>query len=408
MKERYNVLSVISRTYRLVIQTVGIFGFIAPLYYLIDGIAPSILTTISAKMFDRAFSYANGKGNIQNLWYFFGLTTGIYIIKEVMMVLGSVATNASVYEQCPASFKRKLAEKFARLPLIDYEKPDVYDMCQKAKVCVARDKISAVYMVFAVIVMNGLGVVATLTVVASYSIYLLPVSLISVLPYFFTQKLSSEENYTMEKRHAPVMRRTSYLWKLLTSADSEKELHVYHAAEYVLDQWRSLNAAVQTERYKYKCKTAKYQMACRAIQALGTGISIMMTVFMVADHKISIGEFGACIMAFGTLQSSAGTLLAETGRIGEHISFATDFFKFMDLPETKPPVRIEQFPEEIRFDKVSFSYPSSTRKALSDINLSLLKGKRIALVGENGCGKSTLVKLLIGVYEPDEGEIYLN
>lgn len=79
----------------------------------------------------------------------------------------------------------------------------------------------------------------------------------------------------------------------------------------------------------------------------------------------------------------------------------------MDLPETKPPVRIEQFPEEIRFDKVSFSYPSSTRKALSDINLSLLKGKRIALVGENGCGKSTLVKLLMGVYEPDEGEVYL-
>ena len=70
MKGRYNVWTIIGRTYCLVLQTIGKFGLIAPLYYFVDGIAPSIMTMISAKMFDQAQLYVNGKGNIQNLWSF--------------------------------------------------------------------------------------------------------------------------------------------------------------------------------------------------------------------------------------------------------------------------------------------------------------------------------------------------
>lgn len=408
MKKQYNSVTVIYRTFCLVIQTVGFSGLIAPVYYLVEGITPGIMTMLSAGLFDSSSLYMKGVGGIHRLWFYFAWMVAVYIIKEIMMVTGSIAINASVYERCPANLKLKLAEKFTRLPLIDYERSDIYDMCQRAKECVARDKISAVFMVSAVIGANLLGVATTLTVVASYNIWLLPISLISVLPFLITQKLSGTAFYAMKKGHAPMVRRTGYLWKILTSADSEKELHMNDAAGSVLGEWKSLNQTVQEETYQYQCKAARYVLISRLLQTLGTGISIIITLVMVIRQQISIGEFGACIVAFGALQSSMSVFFTELGRMGEHMLFAADFFRFMDLPEEESSVMLESFPQKIILKNVSFSYPAASAKALSDLNLTLCEGKHVALVGENGCGKSTLVKLIMGVYKPAEGEILLD
>ena len=408
MEKKYSVLTVVGRTFYTVLKTTGVSGLIAPVYYVIEGLTPGLMTILSARLFDEAALYTKGCAEARRLWYFFIVIVTVYLAKEIMNTAGSVAINASVYEKCPANLKRRLAEKFTRLSLIDYERPQIYDMCQRAKDCITRDKLSAVFMISAVIITNIMGLAATLTVVASYHIFLLPVSLISVLPCLVTQRLGGSALYAMEKEHAGMERRTKYLWNLLTGGDSEKELHINDATEFVSGQWRDINHRMQTEKYHHRCRMAKYHMVCMVIQTLGIGASIGITLFLVIGGQISIGEFGACIVAFGALQTSAGAFLTELGNIGEHLSLSADFFRFMDLEEEKPAVRLEHFPEEIVFNRVSFTYPSAGRKALQDISFALREGRQIALVGENGCGKSTLVKLITGAFSPDEGEILLN
>ena len=408
MERRYNLVTVIGRTACIVLQTAGGFGILAPAYYIIEGLTPGLMTVLSAKMFDQAAAYAEGQKEARKLWYFLAVIVTVYIVKEMIKGVGSIATNASIYERCPAVLKQKLAEKFTRLSLIDYEKPQIHDMCQRAKDCIVRDKLSAVFMVSTVIFTNMAGLAVTLAVVASYHILLLPVSFVSVFPYLITQKLGSNALYDMEKGHAGMERRAGYLWRLLTGGESEKELHINDAIEYVSGQWRAVNHRMQTQKYRFQCKMAGYHMICMALQTLGMGASIGITAVLMIRGRISVGEFGACIVAFGALQTSAGTFLAELGRMGEHLSFAADFFRFMDLPEEKPLLCLERVPEEIVLHKVSFTYPSAERKAICEISLSIKEGRQIALVGENGCGKSTLIKLITGVFEPDEGEILLH
>ena len=138
---------------------------------------------------------------------------------------------------------------------------------------------------------------------------------------------------------------------------------------------------------------------------MGIGISILLAVAMVLNKQLSIGELGACVIAFTALQNSTSTFLAELGGVDENILFAEDFFSFMDLAEEEDKSMIKEFPTSISLEKVTFSYPSSIVNAVSDVSLKIMEGKKIAIVGENGCGKSTLVKLIAGIYKPNAGKI---
>ena len=104
------------------IQTVGFSGLIAPVYYLVEGVTPGIMTMLSAGLFDSASLYMKGVGGIHRLWFYFAWMVAVYIIKEIMMVTGSIAINASVYERSPANLKLKLSDKLTSLPMIYYDK----------------------------------------------------------------------------------------------------------------------------------------------------------------------------------------------------------------------------------------------------------------------------------------------
>ena len=86
MKKQYNSVTVIYRTFCLVIQTVGFSGLLAPVYYLVEGVTPGIMTMLSAGLFDSASLYMKGVGGIHRLWFYFAWMIAVYIIKEVMMV----------------------------------------------------------------------------------------------------------------------------------------------------------------------------------------------------------------------------------------------------------------------------------------------------------------------------------
>ena len=94
---------------------------------------------------------------------------------------------------------------------------------------------------------------------------------------------------------------------------------------------------------------------------------------MVIRQQISIGEFGACIVAFGALQSSMSVFFTELGRMGEHMLFAADFFRFMDLPEEASSVMLKSFPQKIILKNVSFSYPAASADGYAG-QISYLRG----------------------------------
>ncbi|MCH5347926.1 MAG: ABC transporter ATP-binding protein [Oscillospiraceae bacterium] len=128
---------------------------------------------------------------------------------------------------------------------------------------------------------------------------------------------------------------------------------------------------------------------------------------------MSPGEVIAFVMYFSRIRIGIGNISVHISQILTNTTFCSQVFDFLDIPDEKyqgtiPTEKRDDNEYEFEFKHVYFKYPGSEQYVLKDINLKWRIGEKMALVGKNGCGKSTLVKLLCRLYDPTEGEITLN
>jgi len=153
-----------------------------------------------------------------------------------------------------------------------------------------------------------------------------------------------------------------------------------------------------------------------ALSAVLTGFLYLFICLKALYHAYSIGSIsqytGACAALAGNLTS----LFTGIGELENNDMFLKQIFDFLALPdeensklnEQKNNIDEQSDINEITFRHISFTYPETDKKVLDDITVTLEKGKKIAVVGENGSGKTTFIKVLTGLYDPDEGEILIN
>lgn len=402
-----NTGGIVRRVYRIAGGSIGIYAVLAPLYYLIEGIFPAVITVFNAKFCDNAYGFI--RGTLQNgamLWKLAGLITGLYLFRIILTMVGSVAINMGIYESLSVQLKIRLAEKCAKLRLIDFEDSEVYNQYLRAKECVRKEQISAVYMITIVLFSSALSVVSAAGVMVSYSAWIAPAALFSVFPYFLSYCFLGNDSYYLKNKQTPARRKALYYWKLLTSRESVRELRITNSAEYIENKWKEQNLRLQKEVYGHKRKEAFAVMACDIVRLFGTIASFALTLYLVVRGKISMGEFGACLIAYMELQNKARDFFYEYGGLHEKIKFAGDYFVFLDRDEeTEAQAKLEGYPDKIEMREVSFTYPGAERRAVDGVNLEIKKGESIVIVGENGSGKTTLTKLLTGLYAPDGGQI---
>lgn len=135
--------------------------------------------------------------------------------------------------------------------------------------------------------------------------------------------------------------------------------------------------------------------------------AILLLSSSVKDGKVSVGSFIAAFTAIGSLRSVANQLYSGVFDISDSFGKMSGFFSFMELEEDEGVQSDEEidFEKGIEFQHVTFAYPGAVEPVLQDVSFTLNPGMHYALVGENGCGKTTLVKLLLGLYRPTEGRV---
>ena len=125
---------------------------------------------------------------------------------------------------------------------------------------------------------------------------------------------------------------------------------------------------------------------------------------------IGVGTFTQLIAAEGGLDGAIGGMVISVTELVKRCNYAYEYVVFMDYPEAliKGDKPIEKKPHEIEFRHVSFAYPKTDRKVLDDVNIKIAPGEHLSIVGLNGAGKTTFIKLLCRLYDPTEGEILVD
>ncbi len=189
-----------------------------------------------------------------------------------------------------------------------------------------------------------------------------------------------------------------------------KDIRLYDAQKMMVDSWRD-NTEKSNSHWKWQGDSSlKFYLTTDALSLARSIFTYAYSGLLAIRRLISIGTFTQLISAEGGLNGAVGGLFYNVTELVKRCNYAYEYVKFMEYPEalkkgTKP---IEKKPHEIEFRHVSFTYPKTERKVLDDVNIKVAPGEHLSIVGLNGAGKTTFIKLLCRLYDPTEGQILVD
>jgi hlyB/msbA family ABC transporter len=322
---------------------------------------------------------------------------------------------ASLEQKVSNTFNLKLMEKSGELSLPDFENPRVYNMLQLA----TREATSRPYQLFSQLVATvsgGISLVTVTGILFNWSpLVALLVLLSPVLPVLVNQ-LFVKRLWQVERNRSEERRRGQYLLALATNDKTYKETRLFGLVPYFTNTYRRMLERFYSVDMEIECKRGMAGVISGLVGVIVTASAI----FLAISDSLAAGDVGrlaAYISAISAVTTAAQMLIGGFGQLFEHTLFLGNLFDFLDLsPSQKEGVDSPSpalvgsepvEPQEIVFDDVTFQYPGRTEAALLNFSATFSPGRTVALVGENGAGKSTIVKLLTRLYEPTSGRILL-
>jgi len=318
---------------------------------------------------------------------------------------GRIADNFS------AEVSLRIMQHAATLDLTSFEDPVFYDKLERARVQ-ATDRIS---------MLNAIGnLVQQFVTLTSFAIALFAYNpllffflLICVVPSFLGESHFAFLGYSLAYSLTPLRRELDYLRTLGTSRESAKELKIFGLAPWLRERFSGITDHVIDENRKMARRRLGWGAVFGILGSLGYYGAYAYVVVQGLQVKISVGDLTFLVNTIGGTSNQIAALFSTFSSIADQSLFLTDLIEFFAMkPRIQTAANAIPAPRPIRegfdFQKVCFHYPGLERLVLRDLNLRLEPGERIALVGANGQGKTTLVKLLTRLYDPTHGRILLD
>lgn len=200
-----------------------------------------------------------------------------------------------------------------------------------------------------------------------------------------------------------------FAWEVVDSRYG-KDIRLYNAKDIILNAWKD-NTKMQIDTWKWQAdKEFPYDLLLEIAVFAGSMFTYFYVALLAIGGAFGIGVFTQLITAEGSLENTLFNLVWNVTELVKRCNYAYEYVVFMDYPAALPKgdKHIEKKDHEIEFRHVSFAYPKTDRKILDDISIKIRSGEHLSIVGLNGAGKTTFIKLLCRLYDPTEGEILVD
>jgi ATP-binding cassette subfamily B protein len=316
----------------------------------------------------------------------------------------------------------QILSKALTLDLRHFEDPQFYDQLTRAR----REASSRPLAMVTDVLQLGQSVLMLLGYIGllwSFSPLAVLVLVLAALPAAAGEMRFSKVAFRLRNWRAPETRRLNYLEYVLASDEHAKEVKVLGLGPVLLDRYRTLGESFYREDRSLAVRRAGWGALLSLLGTLAFYGCYLFIVGLAAAGRITLGEMTLYVVAFQRGQQAFQSSLSGVGGLYEHDLYMSNLFEYLAIPTaaqaalasmgttaaaTDAGAAVVQAERGIRFDGVGFAYPGQDKFALRGINLFIPAGQSLALVGHNGAGKTTFIKLLSGLYQPTEGRILLD
>ena len=305
----------------------------------------------------------------------------------------------------------RVLEHASSLDLTAYEDPVFYDRLERARVQ-ATDRLVMIQAVGRLVQQ----VITTITLSISimfFSPWLMLLLILGVAPAFMGESHFAFLGYAKNFRQTPLRRQLDYLRILGGSKEAAKELKLFGLRKFLIDRFTKLSDEIYVENIGLSRRKLIAGSLLSMVGTMGYYSAYVFVIWRTVNGALSIGTLTFLAGAIQQASSNIQQIFSTIAAIGDQALFLTDLLAFFQMEPTirsKPNALPAPRPikQGVEFRNVSFSYPGNSRLILDHINFQLHPAERLALIGENGQGKTTIVKLITRLYDPTEGQILLD
>lgn len=194
---------------------------------------------------------------------------------------------------------------------------------------------------------------------------------------------------------------------ILKNKDALYEIKVFKMKNLFLNRFEKYSSAVFKERLDTTLKSQNYLLLSSVVNIVWMGLVILFIVSKLLAKAIGAGDLTAIVTSASSTLDMAEDFVYEASTVSNNGYIANTLFYILSYDERKVE-KFSKFGDDIEFSNVSFKYPGTEKTVLHDLSFKINKDKVTAIVGENGAGKSTIIKLVAGLYEPTEGSVRIS
>ena len=410
MKNRFNNLTSRFRSIRENVLIISkdsrkIFSVNA-LISILQGVVPFAII-ICIKLLIDHLSQPSHSDSYPYFFFLLGITALFFLLSGILSEVSSYFSE-KLSQSVMGQIYEKLHSKHTSLDLSNYENPARQDKIHRAvqeasfrPVKMMNELLTGIRSIASALFLVGLFI--------SIRWYLILILLIAIIPGVLVRLKFSTKLYKLKELQSTREREMFYFNRILTGFPFAKELKLFGFFNFFKQRFTHAQNTLFEQKISLRRSEFKWGIFAQIFAVALIFVSLGFVSFLKMNGEISIGTVVLFFIAFQRGYSVLNDFFRSITRILEDNTFLKDFIDFLNLPTRSKTPADQDSPfslkKEIRFENVCFKYESSKRDALKAVNIRIPAGKTVAFVGANGSGKTTMIKLLCGFYEPDAGKI---
>lgn len=351
---------------------------------------------------------ASGRLNMLLLWL--SLELLLMVGANILTRLGALV-EGMLSELHGTALSIQIIEHASNLDLRDIETSETQDKLQRARIQTAMGG-----SLLGTVLNQAQDAVTLALFLAGLIMYvplLILLLLVALLPTLFGEAHFNEKSYALSRELTRERRYMEYVRSAGSIAEAAKEVKLFGLGPLLAERFRLAAAKVFRANRDLAAKRAIWSSLFGAIASLAYYSAYAVVAWRTVRGEFSVGELTFLSGSLLRLNGLFERLVLGLTNLASQAQFLDDFFSFMDTRSAMPrPASPRAFPAPLRegivFENVGFRYPGKEGWALRHLSFTLPAGETLALVGENGAGKTTIVKLLTRLYDPDEGRILVD
>ncbi|WP_234340160.1 ABC transporter ATP-binding protein [Gorillibacterium timonense] len=395
------------------LQSNPIIVLLSLLFSIIGGFIPYLLVKVNGRFIDSVLAYINNHSS-RSLIYMPLL--GLLFLFLVSYVIGvfSQLLNVRLLMGLRSHFHTKIIRKSVRMKYQYIEDSNTCDLVNRVVENPGMNAVHAVFISLTSFVTLGIQLCSIALLLISHQWWLFPLMILVSFPLIVVSYLTGIDTYKSLRWNSEIARKSNYIeFDVLRGRDLAAERNLFGYSGYFNEKFdRYIQTAIKfTKDVKRKWL---WRDKAAAFAIIVTGVIVTLAFLpLLKSNMISIGFFISIVTAVYQMQDNLVTNIPETVRsLSENSGYFRDLSAFVQLEEqnqAEPDADEYNLEiETIEFKDVYFKYPGTEQMIVKGLSFTLKKGGHYSFVGKNGSGKSTITKLLLGLYDVDQGSILIN